>query len=111
MQADGGKRRGEEVTALQAPQNWPLQAGEDAGREESSASAMLARRAGFHELVNGSEREPIVRQMLVEGGDAERQHGALPAASLKPLNALAKLRQNDVAPGIDHALPQEVRIV
>ena len=106
MKADGGKRRGEEVTALQAPQHRPFQAGEEAGREESNARAMLTRNAGFHELVNGSEGKPIARQVLVDGGNTERQHGTLSAASLKPLNALAKLRQNDIAPGIDHALPQ-----
>ena len=33
------KGRGEEVTALQAPQNRTFQAGEDAGREQSSACA------------------------------------------------------------------------
>jgi hypothetical protein len=106
MKADGGKRRGEEVTALQAPQNWALQAREDAGREQSSACAMLARSAGSHELVNGPEGEPIPRQVLVEGGNTERQHGTPSAASLKPLNALAKLRQNHVTPGMRHALPQ-----
>jgi hypothetical protein len=67
---------------------------------------MLARSASFHELVNSPEGEPIPRQVLVEGGNTERQHGTLSAASLKPLNALAKLRQDDIAPGIDHALPQ-----
>jgi hypothetical protein len=106
MKADGGKRRGEEVTALQAPQNWTLQAREDAGGEQSSACTMLARSAGFHELVNSPEGEPIPRQVLVEGGNTERQHGTLPAASLEAPDALAKLRQNDIAPGIVHALPQ-----
>jgi hypothetical protein len=110
VKADRGECRGEEVTALQAPQHRAFQAGEDPGRKEGGTGAMLARRAGFHELVNGPESEPIAGQVLVDGRDSEGQHGALPATALKPLNALAKLRQNDIAPGIAHALPQGSRL-
>ena len=31
--------------------------------------------------------------------------------SLKSLDALAKLRKNDIAPGIDHALPQGFQLL
>jgi hypothetical protein len=43
---------------------------------------------------------------MIDGGDAERQDGTLSAALLKPLDALAKLRQNNIPPGMRHALPQ-----
>src|SRR5215204_6190563 len=74
MKAYGSERRGEEVVALQAPQHRPLQAGEDAGCEESGTRAMLARHARFHELVNGPESEPVARQVLVDGRYPEGQY-------------------------------------
>ena len=70
---------------------------------------MLASSPSLHELVDCTNWEPSSGQVLVEWCNAERQKGAFSAASLKPLNALAKLRQNDIAPGIDHALPQDLR--
>jgi hypothetical protein len=110
MKAYRGKRRGEKVPPLQAPQHGPFQPREDAGGEESRARAVLARGAGFHELVNGPERQPVARQVRVDRCNPKRQNGTLPPATLKPLNALAKLRENDVAPGIEHALPQKSRM-
>jgi hypothetical protein len=56
--------------------------------------------------VNGAKREPAPGQVLVNVSDPKGQDGALAPSPLKPPNALAKLRQNDIAPGINHALPQ-----
>jgi hypothetical protein len=61
--------------------------------------------------MKGAKHEPAGRKVSVDLAHSERQHRALPAPVLKPLYALAQLGQYESAPGIRHALPQQVPVL
>jgi hypothetical protein len=46
--------------------------------------------------------------MAIHRTDAEGQRLPTAPSALKPTNALAQLGQSEVAPGMQHALPQEL---
>lgn len=96
MQSGRGERRREQIPAPQAPQDRAVQAGENAGREERRDRGTLAR---LGDLVHGPQRQPPA-QMLVQGGESERQDGMPPPAPTLELRDLRpQLGQNGSAPG------------
>jgi hypothetical protein len=66
---------------------------------------------GFHDLVKRVEGKPAAGEMAINGTHAERQRLPMAPTTLKPTNALAQLGQSEVAPGMQHALPQGFRVV
>ena len=97
MKPNSGESRREKVASPEAPQDRAFVARKNAGCEQGGAGRVLARGAGLHDLMKAAKREPAGRKTLVELAHSERQHGARPAPVLKPLDALAQLRQCESA--------------
>jgi hypothetical protein len=63
--------------------------------------------AATGDLVQGTERQSALRQMLIDRLNAERQHGSKTRGSpFETLNALSKRRENRNGSGRAHVLVQ-----
>ena len=77
-----GKRRGEQVRTHDAPQDFALGPGGDAGGEERRGGAVERPVSSAGDLMERSQREPAPGQARVNGREFEGQHriGATTAA-------------------------------
>ena len=85
---DGGR---EEILPRDAPQDLTPRARGNSRGEQCRRRTVDRAIAATGDLVQGAERQPALRQMLIDGLNAERQHGPRTRGSpFETLNALSK---------------------
>lgn len=92
MQTDAREGRSEEIAAMQAPKNRPVETRENTGREQHGSRRVVAARTAFADFVDGTKREAATRERRVNLWNAESQR-ALLALRRDTLDHAAELRE------------------
>jgi len=90
MQADAGKRRGEQIAAVQAPDDRSRQARENTGGEQRRERGACAIRPLLSDFMNGTQSETATGQRAIDRLDTERQRPPSGARRAEALDLAAK---------------------
>lgn len=102
MQAGQVQRRREQVAPSQAPEDRPLDPGEDAG-EEDRCRRVVAKLGAARNFVKRARREAASRQVPVDRRDAERRSSASPPDAFDGGDAGTQVGNDS---GLPHGVPR-----
>ncbi len=110
-EADAGEAGREQIAAAKTPKDRAFKPAYASGNKQRRHSRMFSGKARAACLVKSAEGETSSWEVVIESRHAEREHGRCAPAEVHPGDLLSKLTQNEIAPGIQHALPALFRLL
>jgi hypothetical protein len=109
VEADASETGREQIAAAKAPKDGTIKPSNASGHKHRRDSRVFGGKARPARLVQGAEGEASSRKVRIESRHAEGEHSGGALAEVHPRDLLSKLTQNEIAPGIQHALPAQIR--